>query len=126
MDLSDLMEWYLEPWKHYVVLRGRARRKEYWTFVLVNLLLSFALVGVSKVNMPLRPIIIILLALILFASIIPNIAVTVRRLHDTGRSGGWFFIYLVPVVGSLILLYFMCEEGYPGRNAYGPDPKGAA
>ena len=57
--------------------------------------------------------------------LVPSIAVTIRRLHDTGRSGWWCLIGLVPVVGGIVLLVFMCLDSTPGANAYGPNPKGA-
>ena len=59
------------------------------------------------------------------ALLIPSIAVTVRRLHDTGRTGWWWWIGLVPVIGIIVLLVFMAFEGEPGQNQYGPDPKAA-
>lgn len=58
------------------------------------------------------------------AVLVPSLAVIVRRLHDIGKSGGWFFISFVPFVGGIILLVFECMDSQPGENAYGPNPKG--
>jgi uncharacterized membrane protein YhaH (DUF805 family) len=63
--------------------------------------------------------------LYLLATFLPSLAVTVRRLHDTGRSGWWWLIAFVPVIGAVVLIVFMCLEGTHGPNAYGPDPKAA-
>jgi uncharacterized membrane protein YhaH (DUF805 family) len=119
------MDWYLQALKKYTVFTGRARRKEYWFFVLFNILISAALgivdyfTGTYSAAYGTG----LLGALYALGVILPAIAVTVRRLHDTGRSGWWFWIVLVPVVGGIVLLVFMLLEGQPGDNAYGPSPK---
>jgi uncharacterized membrane protein YhaH (DUF805 family) len=113
------MEWYLKVLKNYAGFSGRARRKEYWMFFLFNVIASGvlwvldALVGTAP----------FLGGLYFLAVVIPGIAVTVRRLHDTGRSGWWLLIVLVPVIGSIALLVFMAQEGHAGANLYGPNPK---
>jgi len=119
------MNWYLQAFKKYTVFTGRSRRKEYWFFVLFNILVSLALAIVdyftgtynARYGMGL------LGGLYTLAVLIPAIAVTVRRLHDTGRSGWWFLIVLVPIVGGIVLLVFMVLDSQPGENAYGPSPK---
>lgn len=114
------MEWYLGVLKQYAVFRGRARRKEYWMFILCNLLVVMALgvVGVLIDNM-------LLSHLYSLVVLVPGLAVAVRRLHDTNRSGWCFLINLVPLVGMLVYLYFMVSEGERGANRFGEDPKGA-
>ena len=112
----------------YANFEGRARRSEYWYFtlfyVLSYLLISFcaglltALLGES-----LAFISIILIAILVFGLLIPNLAVTIRRLHDIGKSGWFMLIGIIPLVGSIILLVYLCSEGQPGTNLYGPDPK---
>ena len=116
------MEWYLRVVKdNYANFKGRARRKEYWMFVLFNFLFACAAVIVDFIvgTLPL------LYVVYLLAVIIPGIAVTVRRLHDTGKSGWWYFIVLVPLIGAIWLLVLLCTDGTPGVNGYGPSPKAA-
>ncbi|MGY3925716.1 DUF805 domain-containing protein [Aeromonas simiae] len=114
------MEWYLGVLKQYAVFRGRARRKEYWMFILFNILVALALavVGALIGNM-------LLSHLYSLAVLVPGLAVAVRRLHDTNRSGWWLLINLIPLVGVLAFLYFMVSEGERGANRFGEDPKGA-
>ncbi|MGA7886199.1 MAG: DUF805 domain-containing protein [Acidobacteriaceae bacterium] len=124
------MEWYRMVWQKYAQFDGRSRRKEYWMFALVNLLLSIALCACILVSFAGRSAALgiafaILAGLYGLAAIIPGIAVTVRRLHDIGRSGWWLLIALVPF-GGIVLLVFYCLDGTPGPNEYGPDPKGRA
>ncbi|MBR2606636.1 MAG: DUF805 domain-containing protein [Bacteroidaceae bacterium] len=92
----------------YATFSGRARRSEYWWFVLLNLLISII------------PIINMIWGLIV---LIPSIAVCIRRLHDTGRSGWWLLLALIPVV-NLVLIYFYICDSQPGANQYGENPKG--
>ncbi len=120
------MNWYLEVLKKYAVFDGRARRKEYWFFVLFNVIISIVLSVVDSAigfstdagNVG------VLGGIYSLAVLIPSIAVTVRRLHDTERSGWWFLIAFVPLVGWIILLVFTLFDGTPGPNKYGADPKG--
>jgi uncharacterized membrane protein YhaH (DUF805 family) len=118
------MNWYMDCLKKYAVFSGRARRKEYWMFTLFNLLIGFVIgfvqgfMGMASGSFWAWPAIVYSLAVL-----IPAIAVTVRRLHDTNRSGAWMFIVLVPFLGALALLWFMVQEGTPGNNNYGPNPK---
>jgi uncharacterized membrane protein YhaH (DUF805 family) len=112
------MEWYIKVLENYAVFEGRARRMEYWMFVLINL---FIVVGARLLDsaLGLGGAIGFLYGL---AILIPSIAVSVRRLHDTGRTGWWILLGLVPVIGTLVLLVFYCLGGDPGDNEYGPDP----
>ncbi|HOK77375.1 MAG TPA: DUF805 domain-containing protein [Verrucomicrobiota bacterium] len=113
------MHWYLEALKKYAVFEGRARRREYWFFVLFNLIISFVLGFIEGLFGGPG----VLGAIYGLAVLIPGIAVAVRRLHDTGRSGWWLLIGLVPVVGFIVLLVFMVMDSTPGPNQYGPNPK---
>jgi uncharacterized membrane protein YhaH (DUF805 family) len=105
--------------------KGRARRKEFWSFFLLNLLIIFALRGIDvlmgKFNhvSHLGPV----STTYEFAMLIPILAASVRRLHDTNRSGWWYFIILIPLVGFIPLWIFMAEDSQPGENQYGPNPK---
>jgi uncharacterized membrane protein YhaH (DUF805 family) len=112
------MSWYLEALKKYAVFSGRARRKEYWLFVLFNLIFAILLgftdgmLGlVSDSGQG------VLSSVYQLAVLIPSIAVGVRRMHDTDHSGWWL---LLPIVN----LVFAVREGTNGPNDYGPDPKG--
>ena len=121
------INWYLAALKKYAVFSGRARRKEYWFFVLFSFLIIFALgflegaLGIASESDDS-----VLASLYVLAVIIPWFAVTVRRLHDTGRSGWWLLISLVPLIGPLINLVFMIEDSDEGQNAYGLNPKRSA
>ena len=120
------MNWYLGVLKQYAVFKGRARRKEYWFFLLFNLIVSLALTVVdfmtgtldSELGMGL------LSGLYSLAILIPSLAVTVRRLHDTDRTGWWLLIGMIPLIGAIVLLVFMLLDSQPGDNQYGAHPKG--
>ena len=114
------MQWYLSVLKNYVGFSGRARRKEYWMFTLINAIVG-AIINVIQLILGLE--LPYLSMLYLAATIIPVIALCVRRLHDTDRSGAWALLYLVPIIGWLVLLVFFCTEGTSGSNRYGNDPK---
>lgn len=116
------MNWYLEVLKKYAVFSGRARRKEYWMFILFNFIIVLGL-GVVE-GLAGGPG--VLGSLYSLAVLIPSIAVSVRRLHDTNRSGWWLLIGVVPLIGAIVLLIFVVQDSQPGENRYGPNPKAAA
>ncbi|MFE2015519.1 DUF805 domain-containing protein [Streptomyces sp. NPDC059491] len=113
------MNWYLDVLKKYAVFNGRARRQEFWMFTLFN---AIAAIIVAVVDMAIGsyP---ILYAIYVLAVLLPALGVTVRRLHDTGRSGWWILIDLVPLVGAIILIVFLATEGESQQNGHGPNPK---
>lgn len=119
------MHWYLDVLKKYAVFSGRARRQEYWMFVLFNAIIVGVLEIIAVAAGRAGIAIFVLLWLYALAVFVPSLAVIWRRLHDTGRSGVWILIDFVPFVGWIILLVFMVTEGTRGPNAYGPDPKGS-
>lgn len=110
------MNWYLAVLKKYVDFSGRARRKEYWFFFLFNFIIAIVL-GIIDAMLGLG----FLGFIYMLAVLLPALAVTIRRLHDTDRSGWWILIALVPVIG-IVLLVFMVLPGTSGDNQYGPDP----
>lgn len=118
------MKYYLQALSNYANFTGRARRREYWMFILFNVLFSFAafsidiLMGMAVPELGFGAIY-ILYALAVF---IPGLAVTVRRLHDTGKSGWMYFISLIPIIGGIWLLVLLATEGDRGANQYGSDP----
>lgn len=119
-----IMDWYLKVLKQYADFDGRARRKEYWMFALFHmivfivLLMIFAGIG-AAIDIPSIAFVAYIYVL---ATIIPNIAVTVRRLHDVGKSGWFILIGLIPFA-SILLLIWSCQDGEAGTNEYGPNPK---
>lgn len=121
------MGWYLTVLRKYAEFDGRARRREYWGFVLVNffivLLLAVpdTLLGLATPGTGIG----VLTAIYVLAVAIPWLAVTVRRLHDVGRSGWWALIGLVPYLGAIVLLVFALFNSQPGDNEFGPNPKAA-
>ena len=122
------MQWFLGVLKKYAVFTGRARRAEYWYFVLfyVLILVGLSIVdGVTGMFDAARGIG-VLSSLFALGTLVPTIAVTVRRLHDTDRSGWWILLNLVPLIGGIVILVFTCLDGTPGPNKYGPNPKDAA
>ncbi|WP_019587037.1 DUF805 domain-containing protein [Deinococcus apachensis] len=123
---------------HYADFSGRARRREYWMFSLINavvvilleLPLLFSSMGAAVAGQEdwnpgglvmLSLVLTILYALFVF---VPSLAATIRRLHDTGRSGWWYLINFVPFVGGLVLFIFLVMDSQPGANKWGPNPKG--
>jgi len=119
------MNYYMDVLRKYFVFSGRARRKEYWMFFLFNLLATIVLVFIdSAIGMySAENGIGLLSGLYSLAVLIPSISVGVRRLHDTGKSGWWMLIALVPFIGSIVLLVFFVLDSDPGSNQYGPNPK---
>lgn len=113
------MNWYLDVLKKYAVFNGRARRQEYWMFALFNII-ALIIVAVVDFAIGTYPLLYAVYALAVF---LPGLGVLVRRLHDTGRSGWWFLIILIPLVGAIILIVFLATEGNQTDNEYGPNPK---
>jgi uncharacterized membrane protein YhaH (DUF805 family) len=119
------MDWYLEVLRKYAVFSGRARRKEYWFFVLFNLIATIIIGGIdgaigtynAAAGMGLLGLIYAL------GVMIPSAAVTFRRLHDTGRSGWWLLIGFIPVIGIIVLLVFLVQDSHEEENEYGVSPK---
>lgn len=120
------IQWYFKVLRHYAVFSGRARRKEYWMFMLFNMIFSFvwsflvtlvlaSTYGVDEINL--------FTYYYAVAMLLPNIAVAVRRLHDIGKSGWWMLITLIPIVGGIWLIVLMLTDTQPQANQYGPNPK---
>ena len=128
------MNWYAMAWKKYGEFEGRSRRTEYWMFMLFNFLAMIALGILGGIGLAISEhyggLLFIPLGVYFLITIIPSLAISVRRLHDTGKSG-WMlllfavlgFIPLVGLVSSIIQLVFLCQDSDPGTNQYGPNPK---
>ena len=118
------MNWYLAVLKNYVGFSGRARRTEYWMFALFNFIVFVVLAILAAVT---RSFFFwILYFLYAIAVIVPSLAVTWRRMQDTGRNGWWILLGLIPFVGGIVLLVFMLLPGTQGTNEFGPDPRAVA
>lgn len=124
------MNWMLMPFRRFADFEGRSRRMEYWMFTLLNFLvimggfaLAVALSMGSDEPPPAAMAVFAVLGVYVLATIIPSLAVQVRRFHDQGKSGWFILLGFIPGVGGLILIVFMCIEGERGSNQYGDDPK---
>ena len=125
--------YWMECYRKYATSSGRARRAEYWSFTLANAIIMIPLYmlafgsaimsGGAEAGGAMGMVGMVIYCVYALSTIVPSIAVAVRRLHDTGRSGWWFLICLIPVIGALVLLVFMVLDSQPGTNEYGPNPK---
>ena len=121
------MDAYLKVLGKYAVFSGRARRREFWMFQLwqfvIYLLLWIAFAAIARAMA--NPLLALLPGLYGLATILPSLAVQVRRLHDTNHSGWAILIGLIPLAGAIILLVWNVQDGTPGDNRFGPSPKAA-
>ena len=119
------MNWYLQVLKKYAVFNGRARRKEYWYYYLFYMLTYIVLAIIDGVagTYSEEAGVGLLSGIYGLAALLPSIGVSVRRLHDTSRSGWWLFISLIPVIGIIVLIVFLASDSKPEDNQYGPNPK---
>ncbi|SCX96638.1 Uncharacterized membrane protein YhaH, DUF805 family [Nonlabens sp. Hel1_33_55] len=127
---KGMMDYVKTCFNKYADFNGRARRSEFWYFYLFNIIVFFALyipviaLLVAESDLVILPG--ILLGIYGLGVILPTLAVIVRRLHDTGRSGWYYLMALIPLVGNIILLIFWVEDSKPGTNEWGPNPKAMA
>ena len=120
------MKWATLPLKRYAEFTGRSRRKEYWMFVLLSIGIYFIasiLDRIAGMNGMIAGTYGPITALVVLGLLVPSLAVSIRRLHDSDRSGWWLLLGLVPMVGEIIVLVFMVLEGTRGANRFGADPK---
>jgi len=118
------MKWYLHALRKCAVIKGRARRREYWIFELMNSAIALALFVLAvKLGKAGYPYFLSLPFLYIVATMIPSLSSLIRRLHDTNRSGWWLLISMLPVVGPLILFGITVTNSDPGENRFGPNPK---
>jgi uncharacterized membrane protein YhaH (DUF805 family) len=128
VEAKGMMDYVKEVFSKYADFKGRARRSEYWYFKLFNSLVLIAFyvpviaLGIADSNLVIIPA--VLLVIYFCGIILPSLAVVARRLHDTGRSGWFYLLGFIPIVGDIILLIFTVEDSKPGTNKWGPNPKG--
>lgn len=129
------MDLMFQPLRKYADFQGRARRAEYWLFLLFVWIVEVAIVALTgalgadpEVGEVSGPMILGygLLGVFGLAILVPSLALSVRRLHDTNRSGWWLLVALIPFLGALVLIVFSLLDGTPGPNRFGEDPKGRA
>jgi uncharacterized membrane protein YhaH (DUF805 family) len=118
------VKWYLHALRKYAVFKGRARRREYWIFELMNSAITLALFVLAVVlGKAGYPYFLSLPFLYVAATTIPSLSSSIRRLHDTNRSGWWLLIGALPVAGPFIFLGITVMDSDPGENRFGPNPK---
>ena len=119
------MEYFISTIKQYAVFKGRARRKEFWYFYLISLVISLVLAFLDHQMGTFNPelgggLLGGVYGIFIF---LPSLSLTVRRIHDTSHSGYWAFILLIPIIGVLAILFFALMDSKPGSNEYGISPK---
>ncbi len=122
------MNWYLIALKKYAVFSGRSRRKEYWYFYLFYILFIFVLTFIDVMIGTYDEVaeIGLFAGIFILFMLIPLLAASVRRLHDTDRSGWWLLINLIPLIGVIVFTVFTLQDSKPGENQYGSSPKNVA
>ncbi len=122
------MNWYFIALKKYAVFSGRSRRKEYWYFYLFYILFIFVLTFIDVMIGTYDEVaeIGLFAGIFVLFMLIPLLAASVRRLHDTDRSGWWLLINLVPLIGVIVFTVFTLQDNKPGENQYGSSPKNVA
>ncbi len=107
------MDYFIGALKKYAEFNGRARRKEYWMFTLIYWIINFVLTALGME---------LISSLVGLALFVPSISIGARRLHDTGRSGWWQLLWLVPLIGWIVLIVFLAQDSHDA-NDYGVNPK---
>ena len=131
-----MLDWMLMPYRRYADFSGRSQRMEYWMFTLFAVLVTLVVLALMFSGMPATDeygnpgdpgtmfyVGIGLLVLFGLGSIVPSIAVQVRRFHDQDKSGWFVLLGLIPYVGGIVVFVFMCLDGTRGPNRFGNDPK---
>lgn len=118
------MDWFVEVMRKYAVFSGRARRAEYWYFFLIYTVvyLALAIADVILGTFSMENGIGLLTGIFALATLLPSVGVSVRRLHDTNRSGWWLLLFLIPLIGTIVAIILLSLKGTEGENRFGPDP----
>lgn len=109
----------------YATFTGRARRSEYWYFVLFNFVVNTVISVVFGTLLHMQRFQLIISLVWALAVLLPGLAVCWRRMHDIGKSGAYVLLALIPLVGAILLIIWFCKDSQPGENQYGPNPKEA-
>jgi uncharacterized membrane protein YhaH (DUF805 family) len=117
--MEEFLFWWKKCLRAYTKFDGRARRKEFWMFAAVNAVINIVASIIDSILGTWG----IIAGLYSLAIIIPGLAVSVRRMHDIGKSGSVVFLALIPIIGAIILILWSIKEGDAGDNQYGPNPK---
>lgn len=112
----NFFDWFKKCIRNYVNFRGRARRKEYWYFYLMAYIIYIVAISIDSVIGSDSIIFIGLAILVLF---LPSLAVTIRRLHDVNKSGWYYLLTVIPLIGAILLLVWTCTDTYPDTNKWG-------
>ena len=114
------MNFYVDAWKKFADFNGRARRKEFWIFLLINMAVMY---GLQFIAVHLGIVGTIILGVFGLAILVPSIAVSIRRMHDIGKSGWWVLVNLIPLIGSIWFIILGAKDSVPGSNEWGACPK---
>ncbi|MEE9439214.1 MAG: DUF805 domain-containing protein [Saprospiraceae bacterium] len=122
----EMIDYFKLAFEKYADFKTRSNKSEYWWFVLAYLILGLILgallfIGLSLESTPIIYLMGGLMALIGLALFIPSLAIAVRRLHDTGKSGWWYLISLIPYIGGIVLIFFLASKSQAGANKWGPE-----
>jgi len=129
LGVDAVIQWYVAVLKKYAVFNGRAGRSEFWWFTLTNAIIASILcipvflAGATPSNPAAAGVLGLPYLLYVLAVLVPSLGLAIRRLHDTGRSGWWILITLVPFLGGIVLLIFYVLDSTPGDNQFGPHPR---
>ncbi len=120
--MPQAFDWYLRGLQRYIQFTGRAGRAEFWYYILVYILIILVLRAIDGLLFGVNAGNGVLTWLFWLFSIMPNLAIGARRLHDTGRSGWWLLLSLIPIIGLIVLIIWFVSRGAEGDNAFGPAP----
>ena len=118
------MKYFLLAFKNYATFNGRSNRSEFWYFTLFSIICIVLALVLDRLMADVFQNVPVIYFVFILATLVPNLAVTVRRLHDQDKSGWWIFTGVIPFIGSIWLLILLAMEGTKGPNKYGPDPNG--
>jgi uncharacterized membrane protein YhaH (DUF805 family) len=119
------MSWFMTALKDYAVFSGRSRRSEYWYFGLFYVIFYAVFAALDGITgtFDFRSGMGLFTGILTLGLLLPSLAVSVRRLHDTGRSGWWLPIGIIPLIGGIVLIVWFAQDGELGANRFGPNPK---